>query len=360
MNASNLNYKDILTVPLITLTLAGCSSESGSDEPSVNTEAPIFPSQVTARSPHWQLLWQDEFDGAIIDSRNWQFEQNCWGGGNNEQQCYTNRAENAFVEAGFLHIVARKESFTGPAEKDDSDNYLTAGTKTLPFTSARLRSKGLQDWRYGRVEVRAKLPQGQGTWPAIWMLPTGNVYGSWAASGEIDIMEAVNLGTQSDAVWAKPGDLEKRIHGTLHYGGISPDNVYNGREFVLNNASPWETFHTYAIEWQEGEIRWYMDDVHYATQTRDSWYSQPSNENGDNTEAQGSAPFDQEFHLLLNLAIGGDWAANTNEKGIAEDLTEARLIVDFVRVYQCSVDKQSGRGCEAISEQAPIVTTPTS
>ena len=139
----------------------------------------------------WQLVWNDEFDGDAIDSSKWDWETNCWGGGNNELQCYTDRPENSFIRDGKLVIHAQPEEFTGPAEPLEWGS--NAGDRTLPYTSARLRTLGQGDWKYGRIEVRAKLPQGQGIWPAIWMLPTDWVYGGWAASGEMDIMEAVNL-----------------------------------------------------------------------------------------------------------------------------------------------------------------------
>ncbi|WP_260680432.1 glycoside hydrolase family 16 protein [Thalassotalea sp. PS06] len=368
INHQARQYSLLVTVVFM-LTMSGCGGGGSENDLSDNNSStptpappqpsqPDFPTKVVTKSTDWQLLWQDEFDGPEINAQNWQFEQNCWGGGNNEKQCYTNRVDNAVIEQGSLHIIARKETFTGPAEQDDSPDYNDNITKTLPYTSARLRSKGLKDWRYGRVEIRAKLPHGQGTWPAIWMLPTDYVYGGWAASGEIDIMEAVNLGAASDASWAQPGDIETRVHGTLHYGGSWPNNVYSGQDFLQNGVKPWEDFHTYALEWQEGEIRWYMDDIHYATQTSDGWYSQYTNDSGVVVIAEDTAPFNQDFHLLLNVAIGGSWAENVNEKGVDSSITEARMVVDYVRVYQCSKDVATGKGCEAISEEAPIVAKP--
>jgi len=135
----------------------------------------------------------------------------------------------------------------------------------LPYTSARLRTLGKGDWQYGRIEVRAKIPAGQGIWPAIWMLPTDYAYGGWAASGEIDIMEAVNLPV---------GGFEKQIHGTLHYGREWPGNVHSGTSFTFADSDPAADFHSYAIEWSPREIRWFVDDVHYATQKSSGWYAQ--------------------------------------------------------------------------------------
>jgi beta-glucanase (GH16 family) len=310
------------------------------------TDTPIMPSES------WQLVWKDDFEGEKLNRRNWSFEENCWGGGNNEQQCYTSREKNAFVKDGMLHIVARKESFTGP---DNPEGVEGEATKTLPYTSARLRTKGKRDQKYGRYEIRAKLPSGQGLWPAIWMLPTESKYGMWAASGEIDILEAVNLGAQSDAPGSKVGDKENRIHATLHYGKSWPDNTYSGLGVVLpNGINPADDFHVYAIEWEEGEIRWYVDNIHYATQTHKGWYSQYEKD-GQLVNADTMAPFNEKFHLLLNLAVGGAWSANANEKGINGDIFPRTMLVDYVKVYRCSVDRWKGKGCGVISDNATMV-----
>ena len=152
----------------------------------------------------WALVWSDEFEGTEIDQSKWSWETNCWGGGNNELQCYTDRDDNSFLRDGKLVIRAQKETFTGPAVPLDWNSG--AGDRTLPYTSARLRTLNKGDWTYGRFEIRAKLPGGQGVWPAIWMLPSDWVYGGWAASGEMDILEAVNLTDEADKI----------VHGTLH------------------------------------------------------------------------------------------------------------------------------------------------
>jgi beta-glucanase (GH16 family) len=304
-----------------------------------NSRPPAPPSQaatptatVSAALPGWTLVWQDEFDGLAIDTTRWSLEQNCWGGGNNEQQCYTNRTENVYVNNGMLHLVAQREESSGPALNEDAADFSVAPLKTLPYTSARLRSKHKGDWRYGRFEIRAKLPSGQGTWPAIWMLPSDQVYGAWPLSGEIDIMEAVNLGTVSDEPSALADERERRVYGTLHYGKRPPHNVYSGKSYKLpNGKSPADDFHTYAIEWQAGEIRWYVDGVHYATQRSSDWFTDAKQIM---PAISAHAPFDQRFHLLLNLAVGGDWAGNVNDKGIDATVFPQTMLVDFVRVYQ--------------------------
>nr|WP_256260840.1 glycoside hydrolase family 16 protein [Shewanella sp. NIFS-20-20] len=303
----------------------------------------------------WQQVWHDEFD--VLDGNKWQFEVNCWGGGNNEQQCYTPRSENAYIDNGVLHIVARKEDFRGPAQQDDQPGYDINDTSVLkPYTSARLRTKHLAQWTYGRFEIRAKLPQGQGTWPAIWMLPTNNRYGSWPASGEIDIMEAVNLGANSDRPSAPAGELETRVHGTLHYGREFPENVYAGTGYRLaNEQSPAADFHVYAIEWEATEIRWYVDNIHYATQTSATWYSQAVDEAGQWQEHGNHAPFNHPFHLLLNLAVGGGWAGTVNDTGVDSAVFPQVLSIDYVRVYQCQPALSDARGCASQSPQARLV-----
>ncbi|MFT7559179.1 MAG: endo-1,3(4)-beta-glucanase [Flavobacteriales bacterium] len=290
----------------------------------------------------WSLVWSDEFDGDAIDTAKWGWEENCWGGGNSEQQCYTSREDNSFVDNGFLNIIAQREDFTGPNTPDGSNG----DNATLPYTSARLRTKDLQEWTFGRFEIRAKLPEGQGTWPAIWMLPTDSPYGTWASSGEIDIVEAVNLKV----------DGESEVHGTLHYGRNWPDNVSSGDSYTLpDGTNPADGFHTYAVEWEEGEIRWYVDGVHFSTQRSDGWYSQYTID-GDLVDAPEGAPYDaeQSFHMLLNLAVGGDWAANTNQGGIDEAAFPQSLQVDYVRVFECSIDPATGKGCATVDASVAL------
>jgi beta-glucanase (GH16 family) len=356
-----------ITVSLLILVTIACDSDDaitdnevkfsdkfdGISESTVSLSSPTVASSV---SDKWQLIWRDEFEEAKIDLSKWSFEVNCFGGGNDEQQCYTDREKNAFIADGILKIVALRENFTGPSAQDDDPAYHQKNTRTLPYTSARLRSKSKGDWTYGRFEIRAKLPYGQGTWPAIWMLPTDWAYGNWAGSGEIDIMEVVNLKTQSDEPGAVDGQEESRIVGSLHFGRAWPENVYSNQSFHLpNGANPADDFHVYAVEWQAGEIRWYVDNIHYATQRDDGWYTQYINDEGVLVNGEGSAPFDQKFHLLLNFAIGGNWAGKVNEKGIDESVFPQVFEIDYVRVYQCSVNSNSGAGCETIGENAKIV-----
>lgn len=344
-----------LCLGMAVIGLVGCGGSDGGNNnkssAAVSSAAPssIAASSSSAAAPEWKLVWSDEFTGSTIDPAKWAYEKNCWGGGNNEQQCYTDQATNAFITDGVLNIVAIKESFTGPNTPEGTGDTTT----TLPYTSARLRTKNLQEWTFGRFEIRAKLPSGQGTWPAIWMLPTDSPYGTWASSGEIDIMEAVNLKTVTNG--SAP---ETRVYGTLHYGRNWPGNVSTGTDYVLpNNASPADDFHEYALEWEAGEIRWYVDDVHFATQRDTGWYSQYML-NGVLTDAPVGAPFDgaSQYHLLLNLAVGGAWAGNTNNTGIDASVFPQKMEVDYVRVYECSgAPTSTGKGCATLGTEAKVV-----
>lgn len=257
------------------------------------TSRPTDEQEVIIPPPGWQLVWNDEFNGSSIDAQKWEHEVNAQGGGNNELQYYTARPENSYIDSGKLVIKALKETYTGPE-----------GTRE--YTSARLRTKGKGDWKYGRFEIRAKLPFGQGLWPAIWMLPTDWVYGGWAASGEIDIMELL-------------GQEPNKVYGTLHYGGEWPDNKHTGASYTLPNGTFSDDFHLFVLEWDTTAIRWYVDGVHYQTQTQ--WHS---------SGGAYPAPFDQRFHLLLNVAVGGNWPGNPDDTTIFPQT----MVIDYVRVYK--------------------------
>jgi beta-glucanase (GH16 family) len=241
-----------------------------------------------------KLVWSDEFSRAgLPDTSKWSYDKGrgcplLCGWGNNEPQFYTwDRKENARVVNGELIIEAHKESYEGA-------NY----------TSARLSTKQKGDWTYGRIVVRALLPKGLGTWPAIWMLPTENRYGGWPKSGEIDIAETV--GYQKDT-----------LHQTIH------TDLYNGmhrtqRTNVMSLSGHGKQFHEYAIEWCAEKIEYYLDGKKTYTFPRESADSR-------------KWPFDQPFHLLLNMAIGGDFGGR---KGIDDSIFPTQMRVDYVRVYQ--------------------------
>ena len=296
----------------------------------------------------WRLVWNDEFDGATINTRNWDYEVNCDGGGNQEFQCYTNSEENAFVSDGTLKIVSK---LVDGASGEDDD-----------FTSARLTTQNKADFLYGRIVMRAKLPMGQGSWPAFWMMPADSVYGGWPKSGEIDIMEAVNLGAMRE-----DGTAESNVYGTIHYGG-GPTSDFSGAAYTPE-TSPASDFNNYAIEWQEGEIRWYFNDTLFATQRQSDlnvsstgeviglnhrgWYAELFNiATGELETNYSPAPFDQNFFLILNSAVGGNWPASVNEGGIDASAFAGAgqtFEIDYVRVYECTADPDTGRGCETIA-----------
>lgn len=320
--------------------LQGCggSAETKSNFDDIDVSQPVT---------DWVMVWNDEFDGSTINSNKWNYEINCTGGGNNEKQCYTDNAENAFIKDGVLNIVALPAA--EGAEK--------------PYTSARLTTQNKADFKYGRFEMRAKLPYGQGSWPAFWMMPTDSVYGGWPRSGEIDIMEAVNL-----KVVGEDGVAEANVHGTLHYGREWPNNASSGKAYPLpEGMNPADDFHTYAVEWQEGEIRWYVDGYLFATQRQSKvrynsrgeavglshrgWFAEYFNQSSGELEVHwDAAPFDQEFFMILNLAVGGDWPENVNNLGIdaAAFADGQRFEIDYVRVYECAANPSTGKGCETV------------
>jgi len=241
------------------------------------------------------LVWSDEFDGARLDPETWFFatgdgtEKGLPGGwGNNELQYYL--PDSAQLADGVLSITARQEAVEG-----------------LNYTSARINTEDRFAFKYGRIEASIKLPAGQGLWPAFWMLPQDTSYGGWAASGEIDIVETVNLdGTGSD-----------EIFGTIHFGGEFPANSSAGTTYTPS-ADITTEFHTYAVEWDATEIRWYFDGMLYGM--KNAWTS---------TAAPFPAPFDQPFHILLNLAVGGNFPGSPDGTAVFPVTME----VDWVRVY---------------------------
>ncbi len=292
-------------------------------------------SPSAAGAGHWELVWSDEFDGETLDTAAWNRIEDCWGGGNDERQCYTARAENIALRDGVLLLTARTENWSGDAWPAHLASFQDdpAAQATKAFTSAKLTTQGNASWTYGRFEMRARLPQGQGVWPAFWMLPEDDSYGGWASSGEIDILEAVNLGVACERCEAGG---ENSIFGTLHFGGEWPDNELFSTE-VSRPAVLDGDFHTYGVIWEAGRFTWTFDGEPFATAQQDDWFTAASD--------QPHAPFDQPFHLIVNLAIGGTLPESRGNGGVAVEDFPKRLEIDWVRVWQCTADPATGRGC---------------
>lgn len=228
----------------------------------------------------WSLTWSDEFDGDTINRSNWTFDIDGHGWGNNELEYYTDRPENARVEDGNLIIEARKEDYNGSQ-----------------YTSARLKSEGLQNFLYGKIEARIKVPQGQGLWPAFWMLGSNMAAVHHPDCGEIDIMEHVNN--------------ENAICGTLHWNSNGMHS--EGGQVYLDDVFE---YHNYSIEWSPNYIKWFIDDNQYA-------------EYDITNGANGTSSCHKPFFILLNLAVGGNWPKNPD----STTQFPAKMYVDYVRVY---------------------------
>jgi beta-glucanase (GH16 family) len=302
------NIRAVFFVVPALLAVSSCGGGGGSAPPpevvipppptgNVNITNPTLTvADNTAVSPGGplNLVWGDEFNAAQLDPEVWFFESGDGsqygipGWGNNEHEWYL--PDNAELTGGRLIITAREQAQNGK-------NY----------TSARINTRDRFAFRYGRIEARIRLPAGQGLWPAFWLLPQENTYGTWAASGEIDVMEAVNLG----------GSGGNMVHGTLHFGGAWPNNASSGESYLVATDVTTD-FHDYAFEWDETELRWYVDGVLYSVQN--FWNS---------TSAPYPAPFDQTFYIVFNLAVGGDWPGAPN----AATVFPAIMEVDYVRVY---------------------------
>lgn len=242
----------------------------------------------------YELVWEDNFDGDSLNLDNWTYEigTGSWGWGNNEIQYYTDGG-NDTVADGLLTIELRKETDENGREK---------------VTSTRIKTAGKADFKYGKFEMRAKLPQGKGTWPAFWMMPTKSAYGSWPASGEIDIMEFVGY---------SPYYSYNTVHNKSFNGG---NGMQKGSPTKVDGLS--EEFHTFCLEWLPDKMIFYTDGVEsftydpheYAdTVTSDQW------------------PYDQEFYMILNFAWGGNWGG---AQGVDESCLPQKYQIDYVRVYQ--------------------------
>ena len=255
------------------------------------------PAQKQQPPEDYTLVWSDEFngkDGSLPDASKWRYDIGGSGWGNHELQYYTNSGENARIQGGNLVITALREPFAAP------------DGRSFNFTSARLKTEGLFSQTYGKFEARIKLPKGQGIWPAFWMMGDDIGSAGWPRCGEIDIME--NIGKEPAIV-----------HGSLHGpSSIEPTSDQTATITLPAGQKLSDDFHIYAVEWEPGTVRFYLDSTPYATFTAAQW------------PAGGTWVFNHRFFLILNLAIGGDWP------GLPDTTTAfpQTMLVDYVRVYK--------------------------
>ena len=241
--------------------------------------------EAATEYPGRTLAWSDEFDASQINPQHWTYDLGASGWGNQELQNYTSNSENSYVANGNLMIVAKKNG--------------------SQYTSARLKSIGLQEYQYGRIDVRAILPFGQGIWPAIWMLGANFPSAGWPACGEIDIMELI-------------GSSPSNIYGTVHFGNSYPQHQYTGGSRYLTGGQTFaDEFHVFSIDWDENGITWLLDDQPF--------YSVDNSVSGNQ-----NYPFDNPFFFILNVAVGGQWPGYPN----ATTTFPQFMAVDYVRVYQ--------------------------
>jgi beta-glucanase (GH16 family) len=271
---------------VIAAVVVACAQAQDSPQP----RSPTAP----AGAEEWRVVWSDEFDNpGPPDSSKWTYDVGGNGWGNNELQYYSEgRLENARVEGGVLIVEARRESLMGRA-----------------YSSARLKTRA--GWTYGRIEVRARLPRGRGTWPAIWMLPQKGTYGQggWPDNGEIDIMEHVGF---------DPEIVHASVH-TRAYNHV--DRTQRTAQTPVAGAQ--DDFHVYAVEWTTDRIRAFVDGREYFGF---------ANERLSNPGADWRQwPFDRDFHILLNSAVGGNWGG---QKGVDDSIWPQRMEIDYVRVLQ--------------------------
>lgn len=272
----------------------------------------------------WNLVWSDEFDGTTLDPTKWDHQTGIGdaytdaGWGNKEEQYYTDGA-NTTVGGGKLTITAKKESTEGYGTKYTSSRIRTVTEDINPATGkanpGEILVGGKGAMAYGKIEAKIKMPTGDGLWPAFWMLPHDSQYGGWAAGGEIDIMEA-------------KGRLENQIVGTIHHGGAWPNNVNSGKWITMENGDTIDQYHIYTIEWDPDEMRWYLDGQLY--QTINNWYSKA----GEEGNYPYPAPFDEEFYILFNLAVGGTFDSEVASEDVECDENGKSMDVDYVRWYQ--------------------------
>lgn len=232
----------------------------------------------------YTLAWADEFDGESLNLDNWSYILGDGGFGNNELQTYTKERENLYLTDDCMVIEAQKWGES--------------------YKSARIRSLGKQEFKYGRIDIRAKMPIGQGIWPALWMMGNDSESTGWPGCGEIDIMEYL-------------GHDPNITHGTVHYGVDWTQHKFKGQSYTLPNGSFDENFYVFTIIWEENSIEWYVDDIYF--------FGITSSDIGNETWR-----FDHPFYFLVNMAVGGDWPGSPD----SSTKFPQRMFVDYIRVFQ--------------------------
>ena len=285
---------DIFTVKIESPVNATISKQTGTGTiKNDDTKVPFTDAGYDAPTSYagYTLAWSDEFNSPSVDAGVWTFETgdgcpNLCGWGNNELEYYTNRPDNLFFQDGKMIIEAKSESLGGKQ-----------------YTSTRIKTEGKKTFKFGRIDIRAKLPKGKGIWPALWMLPQNNVYGGWPRSGEMDIMELV-------------GHEPARIYSTVHYGP-GPGSIQISRNYSLAAGNFNDEFHVFSVEWKQDQMKFYVDGNLFSTVN--------STDFGANTY-----PFNEQFFFVANLAIGGNWPGSPD----ATTYFPQWLILDYIRVYQ--------------------------
>lgn len=276
----------------------------GMGMPMANTFAADAPAPESKERPGYKLVWSDEFDtDGSPDPKKWAFEKGYVRNG--ELQFYTDRKENVRIEKGILTIEGLKEKFPNPNFKEGEKGDWNKSKAHADYTAASMTTESIVSWTYGRVDVRAKIPTGRGTWPAIWMLGANIHQAGWPKCGEIDILENVGF---------DPDGIHTTIH-TLAYNHTK--NTQKGHREELKK--PYDDFHVYSVEWDAKAVTFYLDDKKV--------YGFENDGKGDDA----TWPFDKPMFLILNFAIGGGWGG---AKGIDESIFPQKFSIDYVRVYQ--------------------------
>ena len=285
----NLQFKILLSNP------KSCNLLTTSAVGTIVTEnGPYLPTDTTGYEtpktyPGYTLVWDDEFSGNQLNTGYWTPEtgNGSSGWGNNELEYYTDSKKNLFVSDGNLVIEARKESYGG-----------------FNYTSSRIKTQGKKSFQYGRIDIRAKLPKGQGVWPALWMLGSNISSAGWPACGEIDILELV-------------GNDPSAAHGTIHWEKVGGGDIYKTGVYNLTGKDFSQNFHVFSIEWKQDTIQWYVDDKLFLTGTKSD--VSPAN-----------YPFNAWEFFIFNVAVGGNWPGSPDNTTVFPQ----RMFVDYVRVFQ--------------------------